>query len=119
MSHPKCIAGKIRLKKYNKKFNHFIPKKYQHGSGDWGLSLPLNVNNKNYLNSYVRFSYDKPILYNYLIKKFLKRILLNLVNIFRSKEKKFSLNVMPKQLLDQDYNSYHKANNKIKIFQST
>lgn len=111
MSHPKCIAGKIKLKNYNKKLNHFIPNKTQYGSGYWGLSLPLNADNQNYLNSYVRFSYDKPILYNYLIKPFLKRIFLTIINIFLSKEKKFSLILMPLQLLDQDYNSYHHANN--------
>ena len=104
MSHPKCISGKIKLKKFNKYIYDFIPRKYDKGSGYWGLSLKSVKSNKYFLNSYVRFSLDRPFFHLMIFNPFIKKIVFSSLNIFRSKKNKYIIDYVPTQLLEQDYN---------------
>ena len=108
MSHPKCISGQIKLKKSSNYFYNFLPKSGNNGCGYWGLSLKNRKSKKrDFLNSYVRFSLDKPLFYKLIIKPFIRKIIFLLLNLFRSKEDKLNVNYVPSQLLEQDYNFYY------------
>ena len=107
MNHPKCISGRVKLFKSNKEINRFIPTSSKVGSGYWGLSLPKTYN-KDYLNSYIRFSFDKPLIYKSIFKPFIKSIFTFISNPLNFKINNSSSYDLPKQLLESDYKEFFK-----------